>query len=184
VLVGIALWLSVLESGVHATLSGVITALFVPLRDPAGASPLHKIADDLKKPVYFGIVPLFAFTNAGVSFTGVGFGELSSTVTLGVISGLVLGKPIGIIAAVGLVLASGLGRLPPGVGRRHMLGAGCLAGIGFTMSLFIGTLAFGASPVMNEVKLGVLCGSFLSASLGVAILWNAGRHARRIRRSA
>ncbi len=170
VFVGIALWLAVLKSGVHATLAGVITALFVPLRDGKGGSPLHGMAADLKLPVNFGIVPLFAFANAGVPLLGLGFTDLTTTVTKGVALGLVVGKPLGILAAVALLIWSGAGRLPAKLRWGHIAGAGALGGIGFTMSLFIGTLAFDASSVMNEVRLGVLFGSAISTMVGVAIL--------------
>jgi NhaA family Na+:H+ antiporter len=176
VLVGIALWLCVLQSGVHATLAGVIAALFVPIRGADGEEgPLHAFEKDLKLPVYFGIMPLFAFANAGVPLTGLSLETLTTAVTGGVALGLMLGKPIGVVGASALYVSTGAGGLPAGATWLHMLGAGCLAGIGFTMSLFIGTLAFEEAATLNQVRLGVLGGSLVSALAGIAVLLLAGR---------
>jgi NhaA family Na+:H+ antiporter len=180
VLIGMVLWVAVLKSGVHATLAGVITALFVPLRNKDGSEgPLHALHIDLNWAVSFLIVPLFAFANAGVPVVGLGLPALGAPVTAGVIFGLVLGKPVGVVGASLLAVRFGVARLPDGVAWRHMIGAGCLAGIGFTMSLFIGTLAFGDPQSMNQVRLGVLAGSALSALAGVAVLVTAARRAQR-----
>ena len=176
VLVGIALWICVLQSGVHATLAGVIAALFVPIRQADGVEgPLHAFEKDLKVPVYFGIMPLFAFANAGVPLFGLGPQTLAASVTAGVALGLMLGKPIGVVAASAAFVASGAGGLPAGVNWMQMFGAGCLAGIGFTMSLFIGTLAFSDPDTLNEVRLGVLAGSLVSAIAGILVLLAAYR---------
>jgi NhaA family Na+:H+ antiporter len=180
VLIGMVLWVAVLKSGVHATLAGVITALFVPLRNKDGSEgPLHALHIDLNWAVSFLIVPLFAFANAGVPVVGLGLAALGAPVTAGVIFGLVLGKPVGVVGASLLAVRFGVARLPNGVAWRHMIGAGCLAGIGFTMSLFIGTLAFGDPQSMNQVRLGVLAGSALSALAGVAVLVTAATRAQR-----
>jgi NhaA family Na+:H+ antiporter len=180
VLIGMVLWVAVLKSGVHATLAGVITALFVPLRNNDGSEgPLHALHIDLNWAVSFLIVPLFAFANAGVPVVGLGLPALGAPVTAGVIFGLVLGKPVGVVGASLLAVRFGVARLPDGVAWRHMIGAGCLAGIGFTMSLFIGTLAFGDPQSMNQVRLGVLAGSALSALAGVAVLVTAATRAQR-----
>lgn len=174
VLIGMVLWVAVLKSGVHATLAGVITALFVPLRNDDGSEgPLHALHLDLNWAVSFLIVPLFAFANAGVPLAGLGVSAVREPVTAGVILGLVLGKPIGVIGASVLAIRLGFARLPEGVAWRHMIGAGCLAGIGFTMSLFIGTLAFDDPVLMDQVRLGVLAGSAVSALAGMAVLWIA-----------
>jgi NhaA family Na+:H+ antiporter len=171
-LVGIVLWLCVLKSGVHATLAGVITALFVPLHGKGDdEGPLHALFADLQGPVNFAIVPLFAFANAGVPLTGLGFSKLAASVTAGVALGLIVGKPVGVIGAVWLATRAKLARLPEGISWRHIAGAGFLAGIGFTMSLFIGTLAFDDPTRLDEVRLGVLAGSVVSALLGAAVLW-------------
>jgi Na+:H+ antiporter, NhaA family len=178
-LIGTVLWVAVLKSGVHATLAGVITALFVPLRNDDGSDgPLQALHLDLNWAVTFLIVPLFAFANAGVPLAGLGLAALATPVTAGVILGLVLGKPIGVIGASLLAVRLGFARLPAGVRWRHMVGAGCLAGIGFTMSLFIGTLAFDDAQSMNHVRLGVLTGSVISALLGIAVLLVAARNER------
>jgi len=175
VFVGIALWFCVLQSGVHATLAGVVTALFVPLRQANGREgPLHSFEKDLKLPVYYGIMPLFAFANAGVPLTGLTAGAFTATITAGVALGLSLGKPIGVLGASAAYVATA-GGLPAGTNWLHMLGAGCLAGIGFTMSLFIGTLAFSDIATLNEVRLGVLGGSVVSAVAGILILVLAAR---------
>jgi NhaA family Na+:H+ antiporter len=170
-LVGIALWTSVLKSGVHATLAGAVTAMFVPMRQADGSrGPLHALYDDLRWPVTFGVIPLFAFANAGVPLKGLGLGALTSTVTAGAALGLIVGKPVGIFAAVLAAVRLRLARLPEGMTLAHVAGLGCLGGIGFTMSLFIGTLAFDISSRMVEARLGVLAGSAVSAVLGIVVL--------------
>jgi Na+:H+ antiporter, NhaA family len=174
VLVGIVLWLCVLKSGVHATLAGVFTALFVPLHGKDGEDgPLHSLFADLQWPVSFAIVPMFAFANAGVPLTGLSIGKLTTSVTAGVALGLIVGKPVGVIGAVWLATVTKLARLPDGISWRHVAGAGFLAGIGFTMSLFIGTLAFDDAARLDQVRLGVLAGSLVSAVLGAAVLWGS-----------
>ena len=176
VLVGIALWTCVLKSGVHATLAGVVTAIFVPIRRLEGEDgPLRALRDDLQWPVSLGIVPLFAFANAGVPLHGVDVDALTTGLSAGVILGLVIGKPFGIIAGVAGAVSFGVARRPAGTHWMHMLGVGCLGGIGFTMSLFIGTLAFGSTAAMEQVRLGVLVGSTLSAVIGVTVLVLAAR---------
>ncbi len=176
VLVGAALWLCVLQSGVHATLAGVAAALFIPIRRADGSDgPLHAFEADLKLPVYFGIMPIFAFANAGVPLDGLSPESLTTTVTAGVALGLLLGKPIGVVGAVAAYIASGAGTLPAGANWLHIVGAGFLAGIGFTMSLFIGTLAFASPDALNEVRLGVLAGSLVAAIAGSLILFAAAR---------
>lgn len=174
IFVGLVLWVSVLKSGVHATLAGVALALFIPLRvRGAGAhSPLRRLEHDLHAPVAFAILPLFAFANAGVPLAGVGVATLMEPVPLGIAAGLLAGKPIGVLFASWLVVVSGAARLPEGVDWRAMAGASVLCGIGFTMSLFIASLAFegaGAEYVV-QTRLGVLFGSLASAVLGYALL--------------
>ncbi len=172
--VGLVLWVSVLKSGVHATLAGVALAMFIPLRtrDSATHSPLRRLEHDLHAPVAFTILPLFAFANAGVPLAGVGIGTLAEPVPLGIAAGLLAGKPVGVLLASWLAVRLGLARLPEGVGWRAMLGASVLCGVGFTMSLFIAALAFeGASgEYVVQTRLGVLVGSLASAILGLAIL--------------
>jgi len=172
VLLGIVLWLAVLKSGVHATLAGVLIAFFVPMRDENMRSPLKELESDLHGPVAFVILPLFAFANSGLSFAGMSLADVTHPVTLGVISGLVLGKPAGIVAFVGIAVAMKLVKKPPGVSWAQLLGVAFVCGIGFTMSLFISGPAFehGGDDSFVYDKLGVLIGSLLSAAAGYFIL--------------
>lgn len=174
-LLGIVLWVLVLKSGVHATLAGVITAFFIPLKDKWGKSPLHSLEHGLEPWVAFFIVPVFAFANAGVSFAGMTTQALTSPLTLGIVVGLVLGKQIGVFGMTWLMVKSGLARLPDGVTWVHIYGLSALAGIGFTMSLFIGGLSFESAALMNEVRLGVLSASLISALVGYGVLMVASR---------
>lgn len=175
VLLGVVLWVLVLKSGVHATLAGVVTAAFIPLRDRWGKSPLHSMEHGLSPWVAFFIVPVFAFANAGVVLTGLTLDALFSPLTLGIVLGLVLGKQVGVFGATWLLVKSGAARLPHGVNWAHVYGVSALAGIGFTMSLFIGGLSFSDPALMNEVRLGVLIASGISAVIGFSVLMWAGR---------
>lgn len=175
VLLGIVLWVLVLKSGVHATLAGVITAFFVPLKDRWGASPLRSVEHGLEPWVAFFIVPVFAFANAGVALSGLSGDAFTAPLTLGIVAGLVLGKQIGVFGATWLMVKSGLARLPDGVTWAHIYGLSALAGIGFTMSLFIGGLSFDDPVLMNEVRLGVLLASAISAAVGYSVLMMVGR---------
>jgi len=174
VLLGAVLWVLVLKSGVHATIAGVVTAFFLPLRDRFGNSPLHSVEHGLQPYVMFLIVPIFAFANAGVVLSGLSFADLFAPLPLGIAAGLFIGKQIGVFGATWLTVRSGLARLPDGVGWQHIYGLACLAGIGFTMSLFIGGLSFADPALMNAVRLGVLSGSALSAVLGYVVLYRSG----------
>ena len=169
-LLGVILWVLVLKSGVHATLAGVATAFFIPLKDRHGKSPLHSLEHGLTPYVGFLIVPLFAFANAGVDLTGMGTEALTSPVTLGIIAGLVVGKQVGVFGATWLMVRAGWATLPHGAGWLHIYGVAALAGIGFTMSLFIGGLSFEGHTLMNQVRLGVLIASLVSAVIGFAVL--------------
>lgn len=168
-LFGIALWGFMLISGVHATIAGVLTAMTVPMRDKAGDSPLITAEHALKPWVQFAIMPIFALANAGVTLHGAGVAALLHPIALGIALGLVLGKPIGITLAYQLTCKM-LKQQPPGT-FGQMLGISILAGIGFTMSLFIGTLAFGNGDLATPVRFGVLGGSLISALLGLIVLW-------------
>ncbi|WP_291076126.1 Na+/H+ antiporter NhaA [Hyphomonas sp.] len=181
VLIGLFVWVCVLKSGVHATLAGVVTALAIPIRGhrAQSQSPLHRIEHGLHPWVAFGILPLFAFANAGVSLTGVSFTDLLAPLPLGIAAGLVLGKQLGVFGATFLAVKAGLANRPTGASWAHIYGVACLTGIGFTMSLFIGTLAFGDAALLDQVRLGVLSGSLVSALLGVAILMAAPNFERR-----
>jgi NhaA family Na+:H+ antiporter len=165
ILLGIVLWVAVLKSGVHATLAGVLNAFCIPMRDAQGRSPLLDLESDLHGPVAFAILPIFAFANAGLSLTGMSLNDLIHPVTMGVASGLVIGKPLGILLFVGLALGLRMARLPNNVSWPQLLGMAFACGIGFTMSLFIAGLAFehGSGDYFGGDKLGILVGSIASA---------------------
>lgn len=169
ILVGVVLWAAVLKSGVHATLAGVVLAMFIPMRDPKNPqhSPLKALEENLHHAVAFIILPVFAYANAGIDFTGMGVQQLLDPVPLGVALGLFIGKPIGVMAFTALAILLGVGQMPAGANWRSLFGVSVLCGIGFTMSLFIGSLAFesGGSYGFDE-RIGILCGSALSAVLG------------------
>ncbi len=168
--IGLIMWIAVLKSGVHATLAGVLLALFIPLRAPG--RPLERLEHRLHGLVAFAILPVFAFANAGVPLGESGLTALLHSAPLGVMLGLLLGKPLGVFGACRLAAKAGLARLPQGVSWAHVFGVALLCGIGFTMSLFIGSLAFeesagaGGQPILFDERLGILAGSLLSAILG------------------
>ncbi len=181
IVVGLLMWVCVLKSGVHATLAGVITALAIPMRDARGQSPLASIEHGLHPWVAYGVLPMFAFTNAGVVLDGVSFSTLMSPVPLGIGLGLVAGKAIGVFGAAILMVRSGLAQAPAHASTLQLLGVSMLCGIGFTMSLFIGGLAFaGLGPQFElQLKLGVLGGSLVAGVLGTWLLRTQHRsHAR------
>jgi NhaA family Na+:H+ antiporter len=172
-LLGALLWFFVLQSGVHATLAGVALALCIPLGKPEeeARSPLLFLEEKLHYWVAFAIVPVFGFANAGVSLSGISLQNLIDPVPLGVALGLFVGKQIGVFLAAVLAIRSGLATLPEGSNWMQLYGVATLCGIGFTMSLFIGNLAFpGAAHLIDEVKVGVLMGSGLAAIAGVILL--------------
>ena len=172
VLVGIVLWVFVLKSGVHATLAGVALALAIPFKTPPGEElPLVRTEHELAPWVGFGILPLFGFANAGLSFADLSLSSILEPVPLGIAAGLFLGKQIGVFGAAALVIRRGWGQLPDGANWPALYGTSILTGIGFTMSLFIGTLAFGESDHEAPMRLGVLVGSALSALAGAGVLW-------------
>ena len=172
---GLVLWWLVLESGVHATLAGVALAMLIPLRrSPAcpddATSPLHRLEHALHKPVAFLIVPLFGFANAGLSFAGLSPSAILDPVPLGVALGLFIGKQVGVFATAIAIVRLGWADMPRDASAAQLYGVAVLCGIGFTMSLFIGNLAFGDPLLIDETKIGVLLGSVASAVLGMAIL--------------
>jgi NhaA family Na+:H+ antiporter len=172
-LLGLLLWFFVLQSGVHATLAGVALALCIPLgtRQEEARSPLLFLEEKMHYWVAFAVVPVFGFANAGVSLAGISPGNLVDPVPLGVALGLLVGKQLGVFLAAVLAIRSGLAPLPEGSNWVQLYGVALLCGIGFTMSLFIGNLAFpGAPHLIDEVKIGVLMGSILSALAGVLLL--------------
>jgi NhaA family Na+:H+ antiporter len=173
-LVGIALWVAVLKSGVHATLAGVLIAFFVPLQLDKSSHdcPARRLEHALHPWAAFFVLPLFAFANAGVSFAGVTAEQAFGGVSLGILFGLTIGKVVGVWGFGKLAVVLGLGRLPEGANTWSFLGVACLCGIGFTMSLFIGSLAFDEQGLHYEVatRIGVFGGSIVSALLGAALL--------------
>ncbi len=179
-LVGAGLWLFVLQSGIHATIAGVLTAMLIPIRKSPAApddatSPLHRLEHALHPWVAFAIVPLFGFANAGVSLAGASLSTLAEPLVLGIALGLFLGKQFGIFGAIWGADRLGIARRPAGVSWMQLYGMALVAGIGFTMSLFIGGLAFGDPALIERVKIGVLAGSILSALAGVAVLASCGK---------
>ena len=175
-LLGLVLWVLVLKSGVHATLAGVAIAFTIPLTPQQGSdhSLLEELEHDLHVWVAFGILPLFAFANAGVSFDGMGLDSFGEPVTLGIVLGLIIGKQIGVFGFLYATIRLGLAKMPAGAGWAHLYGVAALAGIGFTMSLFIGGLAFQHSSFDAPIRLGVLAGSIASAAVGFLLLFAVG----------
>jgi NhaA family Na+:H+ antiporter len=177
VLVGILLWVCVLKSGVHATLAGVALAFAIPTGPANGGSesPLSRLEHALHPWVAYGILPLFAFANAGVSLDGLSLATLLEPVPLGIASGLFLGKQVGVFLFVWLAVRLGIGERPAGASWLQIYGVALICGIGFTMSLFIGTLAFEDPAFADDVRIGVLGGSLLSSLAGYAVLrWSRG----------
>lgn len=172
-LLGAVLWFLVLKSGIHATIAGVALAFVIPT-DQSAASPALKLEEALTGPVAFFIVPLFAFANAGVSLAGITAATLLQPITLGVAAGLFLGKQLGIFGACWLGVKTGLARLPDGTSWAAVYGVSLLCGIGFTISLFIGALAFGDEASVAAAKLGVLVGSLVSGVAGWLVLRRLG----------
>lgn len=177
---GIILWFLVLRSGVHATLAGVVTAFLIPYVDKWGKSPARSMEHSLHDYVLYGIVPIFAFANAGVVLEGITWATLTDPLTLGIAGGLVIGKQVGVLGLSYLVVALGGARLPYGANWLHIYGISCLAGIGFTMSLFIGSLSFADPALINQVRLGVLSGSLVSGVLGFTALWLASGNTKAV----
>ena len=171
-LTALFIWLCVLKSGVHATLAGVVVAAFIPLRPGDSESPARHLEHALHPWVAFAVLPIFAFANAGVSFYGMSVEKLSNGVPMGIILGLVFGKQLGVFGMVALARLLRIAKLPSGATWGQVYGVALLSGIGFTMSLFIGTLAFehGDFNVLSGVKMGVLVGSVLSAIAGLLVL--------------
>lgn len=171
-LVGIVLWTAVLKSGVHATLAGVIVGFFIPLEKREGHSPAEHLAHGLMPWVNWLILPLFAFANAGISLTGITLSDVFSPEPSGIILGLLIGKPLGITLFCWLAVKLRLAVLPHGTTIRDIMAIGVLCGIGFTMSIFISSLAFDSAheQLVTFSKLGILTGSVLSAVIGYTLL--------------
>jgi NhaA family Na+:H+ antiporter len=176
VLVGIVLWVFVLKSGVHATLAGVALALAIPFRaKPGEGSPLIRVEHELAPWVSFGIMPLFGFANAGLSFADLSLTSVVEPIPLGIALGVFLGKQIGVFGAAALVIRAGWAHLPAGTSWPALYGTSIFTGIGFTMSLFIGTLAFGEYDREAVMRLDVLVGSALSGIVAAIVLSLAAR---------
>ncbi|NLS11386.1 Na+/H+ antiporter NhaA [Vibrio sp. SM6] len=172
-IVGLILWVAVLKSGVHATLAGVVIGFAIPLQGKTGEySPLKKMEHALHPYVAFAILPLFAFANAGISLEGLSLSKLTDVLPLGVALGLLIGKPLGIFSFSWVAVKAGVAKLPEGVSMRHIFAVSVLCGIGFTMSIFISSLAFGSEfPDYDKyARLGILMGSTTAAVLGYVLL--------------
>jgi len=173
-LVGLVLWAAVLKSGVHATLAGVLAAFFIPFRKQPGElqTQLEKLEHDLHPTVVYGILPLFAFANAGIPFDGISIGSFLHPVPLGIAAGLFAGNQIGVFGFSWLAIKLGFSKLPQGVSWIQLYGVALLCGIGFTMSLFVASLAFeqGGPDFAVDDRLGILLGSFSSGILGYVVL--------------
>lgn len=172
VLIGTLMWVCVLKSGVHATLAGVAIGFAVPLKPAADGeeSPLRWLEHTLHPWVAFLVLPAFAFANAGVPLAALALSAVAEPVTLGILLGLFVGKQIGVLGALWLAVKAGAGRMPEGASWMQLYGLALLCGIGFTMSLFIGGLAYDDATHAVQVRIGVLAGSILSAVLGAAVL--------------
>jgi NhaA family Na+:H+ antiporter len=177
VLVGVVMWVAVLKSGVHATLAGVALAMFIPMRskEEPDRSPLMELEHDLHTVVAFGVLPLFAFVNAGIPFAGMSFADILHPVSLGIAVGLFVGKQLGVFLLCLVAIKLGMAKLPDGANWGSLYGVAILSGVGFTMSLFIDTLAFENLPVDTvfdfDARLGILLGSLASGVLGYLVLY-------------
>lgn len=171
-LIGLVLWAAMLKSGVHATLAGVLLAFFIPLKNKSDPehSPLEELEHDLHNTVAFGILPLFAFANAGVSLIGTSVGNLVHSVPLGIALGLFVGKQIGVMVPVIVATKLKFASLPKDTTFKQVYGVSVLCGIGFTMSLFVSSLAFDGVPDGFDPRLGIILGSLISGVVGYLIL--------------
>ncbi len=173
---GLLMWYCMLQSGIHATISGVLLAFTIPFEDGGEKSPSYRLQHWLHKPVAFGIVPLFAFANTGVVFSGDVNEVLLSRNSLGIIAGLVAGKPIGILLFCYTAIRLRMAKLPEGVNWSQLTGAGMLAGIGFTMSIFITLLAFKEAGIVNSSRIAILLASLLAGLGGFLVTRKAVQH--------
>ncbi|ASU15822.1 Na+/H+ antiporter NhaA [Actinobacillus pleuropneumoniae] len=173
-IIGTILWASVLKSGVHATLAGVIIGFCIPLRGKNGEAPLHHLEHALAPWCSFAILPLFAFSNAGVSLEGMSLDKLASPLPLGVALGLIIGKPVGVFLFSYVAVLLGIAKIPEGINLKQIFAIAVLCGIGFTMSMFIAGLAFGEEDASESVlalaRLGILMGTFVAAIIGYFLL--------------
>lgn len=169
-LLGLVMWYAILQSGVHASIAGVLLAFAIPFTDGSSESPSYKLQHALHKPVAFGIMPIFALANTGVTLIGSSLSNLSTPNTLGIFLGLVAGKPLGITIFSALATRLKVASLPEDISMKHLLGAGFLGGIGFTMSIFITFLAFGDGELAESSKLAIILGSLTSGLIGYFLL--------------
>jgi NhaA family Na+:H+ antiporter len=167
---GILMWYFMLQSGVHATLAGVLLAFALPFGDGSEKSPSYKLQHFLHRPVAFGIMPVFALANTGITLSGRWFESLNAPNSLGVFAGLFFGKPLGIFLAAFLAVKARVSQLPRDLSWGHIVGAGFLGGVGFTMSIFITLLAFSEPEIIQSTKIGILLGSLLAGITGFLIL--------------
>lgn len=167
---GVVMWYYTLHSGVHATIAGVLLAFAIPFGDGSERSPSYKLQHVLHKPVAFVILPLFALANTALTISAHWYQVLLTSNSLGIIAGLLVGKPLGIVSFAYLAVASGLSRLAKGVKVKHMIGIGLLGGIGFTMSIFISLLAFDNADAVAQSKIAIMIGSLISGTLGYIVL--------------
>ena len=174
-ILGVILWVAVLKSGVHATLAGVAVALMIPMKGPGGFSPLKKLEHALHPWVAYMILPVFAFANAGIPLLGLGMNDLVAPLPLGIAVGLLIGKPLGVMILSFIAIKIGAASLPENTNWGQYFGMAILTGIGFTMSLFIGSLAFDDLSMQNAVRMGVLVGSILAGVIGAFILMKASK---------
>jgi NhaA family Na+:H+ antiporter len=174
IMVGVVMWVATLKSGVHATLAGIILAMFIPMRSKTreGGSPLKEMESDLHTLVAFFVLPLFAFANAGISFDGIGVEEILHTVPLGIALGLFVGKQVGVFGLCWIAIKFKLTQLPKGMSWTSLYGTAALCGVGFTMSLFIGSLAFEETGIdlLFDERLGIILGSLASGIVGYMVL--------------
>ena len=174
ILVGVAMWIAVLKSGVHATLAGVLLAFFIPIKDKQDPnnSPLRRLEHDLHGAVAFCILPVFAFANSGISLNGVGLAQIMHPVPIGIALGLFLGKQLGVFAFCWLGIKAGLTKLPEGINWGALYGVAVLTGIGFTMSLFISSLCFEETGInlLYDDRVGIIIGSIVSGLFGYFLL--------------
>jgi len=167
---GLFIWYFVHHSGIHATIAGVLVAMTLPTNDTDEESPLERLEHALVKPVNFLIIPIFAFANTNITIVNEMLEGLTAPLGLGIGMGLILGKPLGIVLSTFLCYKFGIGQLPEGSNFKHIIGLGLLAGIGFTMSIFISNLSFTDTVLIEEAKLSVLLASIISGILGYIIL--------------
>ena len=169
-LLGVLMWYLMLQSGIHASIAGVLLAFALPFRDGSPSSPSYKIQHFLHKPVSLMIMPIFALANTGIAISANFLQTIFTLNTIGIFSGLFIGKPLGIVLASFLAVKLHLAKLPEETGWRDLLGAGFLGGIGFTMSIFITILAFGETAISQNSKLAIILGSLASGAIGLWIL--------------